>query len=146
MRRSTLHGEDGSILPLTMVYGAIALILILVTAASTSLYIERKRLLTVADGAALAAAEAFPLDTVAVESDELRPVLAPDVVDTAVREYLASAPHAHFEDLTITTATSEDGHSATVSLSAFWRPPMLAVVLPSGVPLEVTAVARSVFW
>lgn len=129
-----------------MLFGAIALVLILVTAASTSLYLERKRLLTLADGAALAAAEAFPLDTVAVGAEELRPVLTPDQVERAVREYLASAPHEPFEDLTVTTATSEDGHSATVSLGAFWRPPMLAAVLPSGVPLEVTAVARSVFW
>ncbi|HYI33379.1 MAG TPA: pilus assembly protein TadG-related protein [Glaciibacter sp.] len=133
-------------LPLSMVYGALGLVLILAAVAATSLYLERKRLFTLADGAALAGAEAFALETVVVEPDTLRPALTPDAVETAVREYLASAPHEPFEDLTVTEATSADGQSATVSLSAQWRPPMLVLVLPSGIPLEVTAVARSVFW
>lgn len=138
--------EEGSILPLSMVYGALALVLILVAVAATSLYLERKRLLTVADGAALAGAEAFTLDAVTVESGEVRPMLSPDAVDAAVRDYIGSAQHARFDSLTVTSATSLDGQSATVSLSAVWRPPVLAVILPSGVPLHVTAVARSVFW
>jgi uncharacterized membrane protein len=146
MKRLTKRGDEGSILPLTMVYGALAFMLILVTMAATSLYLERKRLFTLADGAALAGAEAFPLDTVVLGSDILRPALTSDAVELAAREYLASAPHEPFEGLTITEAMSTDGQSATVTLSAFWRPPMLVLVLPSGIPLEVTSVARSVFW
>jgi uncharacterized membrane protein len=129
-----------------MVFGALAFMLILVTVAATSLYLERKRLFTLADGAALAGAEAFPLDTVAIESENLRPALTSEAVELAAREYLASAPRERFEALTVTEAMSADGQSATVSLSAFWRPPILVLVLPSGVPLEVTSVARSVFW
>lgn len=136
--------EDGSILPLTLVYGALALALILVTVAATSLYLERKRLFTLADGAALAGAEAFSLEAVIVEPDVLRPALTSEAVEVAVREYLASAPQERFEDLTVTHVSSADGRSATVSLSSTWRPPMLVLVLPSGIPLEVTAVARSV--
>jgi len=139
-----LRREDGSILPLTMVYGALALVLILVTVAATSLYLERKRLFTLADGAALAGAEAFSLEAVVVEPDVLRPALTSEAVEVAVREYLASAPQERFEDLTVTDVSSADGRSATVSLSSQWRPPMLVLVLPSGIPLEVTAVARSV--
>jgi uncharacterized membrane protein len=141
-----LRREEGSMLPLTMVYGALALVLVLAAVAATSLYLERKRLFTLADGAALAGAEAFALEAVVVEPDGLRPALTPEAVDIAVREYLASASHEPFEDLTVTEVTSADGQSATVSLSAHWRPPMLVLVLPSGIPLEVTAVARSVFW
>ncbi len=141
-----LRREDGSTLPLTIAYGMLALLLILVAVAATSVYLERKRLLTLADGAALAGAEAFPLDTVAVDSGELRPALTADAVEREVRDYLDSAPHASFEGLAVTEATSVDGQSATVSLSAFWRPPVVTWVLPTGIPLSVTVVARSVFW
>lgn len=139
-----LRREEGSILPLTMVYGALALVLILVTVAATSLYLERKRLFTLADGAALAGAEAFALETVVVEPDALRPALSSEAVGVAVRGYLASAPQERFEHLTVTSVSSADGQSATVSLSSRWRPPMLVLVLPSGITLEVTSVARSV--
>ncbi len=132
-------------LPLTMVYGALALMLILVAVAATSLYLERKRLFTLADGAALAGAEAFALEAVIVEPARIRPTLTPQAVEIAVRHYVASAPHERFEDLAITEVTSVDGQSATVTLRAEWRPPILVLVLPSGIPLEVTAVARSVF-
>lgn len=132
-------------LPLTMAYGVLALVLILVAVAATSLYLERKRLFTLADGAALAGAEAFALESVVVEPDALRPALTAEAAEIAVRDYLASAPHETFEELTVTEVTVADGQSATVSLSAQWRPPMLVPVLPSGIQLEVTAVARSVF-
>ncbi|MGO4692359.1 pilus assembly protein TadG-related protein [Glaciibacter sp. 2TAF33] len=146
MRRC--DSEEGSTLLLTIFYGFLALVLVLVVVAATSLYLERKRLLTLADGAALAGAEAFPLESVAPASGTgvLKPALSPAEVDAAVRDYLESAPNAGFEGLTVVRATSVDGQSATVSLSAYWRPPVLTLVLPAGVPLGVTAVARSVFW
>ncbi|WP_233279323.1 pilus assembly protein TadG-related protein, partial [Microterricola pindariensis] len=59
--RGRLRGEEGSSLVLTVFYGAFALALILIVVAATSLSLERKRLLSVADGAALAGAEAFEL-------------------------------------------------------------------------------------
>lgn len=142
-------GEKGSTLILTIFYGFLALLLILVVVAATSLYLERKRLLTLADGAALAGAEAFDLGAMAVTVDgsgaELRPSLSSAGVRTAVEEFLAATPDGRMEGLRVSGAASVDGQSATVSLSAYWRPPVLAVLLPAGVPLEVTAVARSVF-
>ena len=147
VRRRGLNArdDDGSMLLLTMCYACISLALILVVVAATSLYLERKRLFTLADGAALAAAEAFALDSVEVSATGAAPVLRSSDVAAAVRDYLAAAPHAGFDGLTVSRAASVDGRSATVSLSATWRPPVLAFVLPAGVPLEVTAVARSVF-
>ena len=144
--RRILGDEDGSTLLLTIFYGCLALVLILVVVAATSLYLERKRLFTLADGAALVGAEAFELDAVAINAHELRPELSSADVAVAVEDYLASAPHGAFEGLTVTQAESIDGRSATVSLTAYWRPPVLTLVLPAGVPLDVTAVARSVFW
>jgi hypothetical protein len=138
--------EDGSILLLTILYGIVALVLVLVAVASTSLYLERKRLLTLADGAALAGAEAFELGTVVVDGGEVRTTLTPAAVERAARDYLAAAPHAAFDGLALTRATTIDGQSATVSLSASWRPPVLVLLLPSGIDLSVTSAARSVFW
>jgi uncharacterized membrane protein len=141
--------DTGSTLLLTIFYGFLALVVILLVVAASSLYLERKRLLTLADGAALAAAEAYSLDAVTVTPDgstvPLRTGLDSSAVRGAADAYLAAAPHATLEDLTVTRATSSDGRSATVSLSAYWRPPVLTLLLPAGVPLEVTAVARSVF-
>jgi hypothetical protein len=68
-----------------MVYGALAFMLILVTVAATSLYLERKRLFTLADGRRARGAEAFPLDTVAIESD---------TSDRRSRRTRLSSPHA----------------------------------------------------
>ena len=141
--------EEGSTLILTIFYGFLALLLILVVVAATSLYLERKRLLTLADGAALAGAEAFDLGAMTVTADGagagLRPSLSSAGVRAAAEEYLAATPPGRMEGLSVSGAASGDGQSATVSLSAYWRPPVLAVLLPEGVPLEVTAVARSVF-
>lgn len=144
--RTRKPGDDeGSTLLLTIFFACLSLALILVVVAATSLYLERKRLFTLADGAALAAAESFALDAVDITGTETRPMLRSAEVAAAARRYLASAPHPAFDGLELSRAISVDGRSATVSLGARWRPPALALILPAGVPLEVTAIARSVF-
>jgi len=141
--------EGGSTLVLTIFYAFLALVLILVVVAASSLYLERKRLLTLADGAALAGAESFSLDAVGVTDDPAgpvpRPVLRSDEVRAAAEDYLAAAPHGGVDEVELTGAGSTDGQSATVALGSVWHPPVLVFFLPEGVPLEVTAVARSVF-
>jgi uncharacterized membrane protein len=136
--------EDGSTMPLTISFGALSLALILLVVSATSLYLERKRLFTLADGAALVGAEAFPLDAVGATSRGYRPTLRTPDVATAVNGYLRQAP-SDFNSLTVDRAETVDGRSATVSLSAQWRPPVLSVFVPGGLRLEVTSVARSVF-
>lgn len=136
--------EEGSTLLLTIFYGFLSLVLVLVVVAATSLYLERKRLFTVADGAALVGAEAFDLTSVSVTPDGPRASLQGAEVASAVDSYLASIPTG-LDSLTVEEATSVDGRSATVSLSAYWRPPIVALLLPEGIRIEVTSVARSVF-
>ncbi len=141
--------EEGSTLVLTIFYAFLALVLILVVVAASSLYLDHKRLLTLADGAALAGAESFSLDAVGVTADRSgpvpRPVLRSDEVRAAAEDYLATAPHGGVDAVELTGAGSADGQSASVTLGAVWRPPVLVFFLPEGVPLEVSAVARSVF-
>lgn len=137
-------GEGGSILPLIIFYGILSLVLILVVVAATSLYLERKRLFTVADGAALVGAEAFDLDAVVVEADGPRIVLRTEDVAAAVDEYVETHAPATLEDIRVERAETADGSSATVQLSAYWRPPVVVLFAPDGLRLDATVVARAV--
>lgn len=144
-RAPGLRADRGSILPLVLGYGVIALVLVLVVTAATSLYVEKKRLFTLADGAALVGAEAFELADVVVARGEVRPVLEPAAVHEAVGDYLTDARIEAFEALRLEEATTPDGLSARVTVSATWRPPVVTLFLPEGLRIEATATARSVF-
>lgn len=140
-----MRRDDGSTLPLTIFFGMLALLVVLMAVAATSLYLERKRLFTLADGAALVGAEAFELDEVLATASGYRPTLESGDVSAAVSDYLATTPTAELEGLHLERAETVDGRSATVELSAYWRPPVLTLLVPDGLRIEVTAVARSVF-
>jgi hypothetical protein len=143
MRR--LRDDDGSTLPLVAAFGALGLALVLVAAAASSLYLERKQLFTLADGAALVGAEAFDLSDVGVVDGRPDVVLDPADVHRDVSGFLASMPNGGFEALVLEQATTPDGDSATVTLSAVWRPPIVTVFFPDGLRIEATATARAVF-
>lgn len=147
-RRATvaarLVADDGSTLPLVIVYGVIALMLVLVVAAASSLYLERKRLFTLADGAALVGAESFGLDDVDMVGGALIPRLDPAEVDAAVTAYVAGQPIGDDDGLAIDVATTPDGRSATVTVSADWAPPVLDGFLPPLLRVDATATARAV--
>lgn len=143
-RRIDLRDEEGSTLPLTIFYGFLSLVLVLLVVSATSLYLERKRLFTLADGAALVGAEAFDLAAVQPTAAGFRPTLETADVAAAVTAYVAGHPAA-FAALAVDRAETVDGRSATVELSATWHPPVLSVLVPEGLRIEVTAVARSVF-
>ena len=138
--------DTGSTLLLTIFYGAMALVVVLLVVAATSLYLERKRLFTLADGAALVGAEAFELSDVTVTDGSPHVRLDSARVGISVEEYVASNPLSSLDDLHIDDASSPDGTSANVTLSAYWRPPVLSLLVPEGLRIEVTAVARSVFF
>ena len=138
--------ESGSTLPLTMFFGSLCLLLVLLVVAATSLYVERKRLFTAADAAALAGAEAFELSDLQPAPDgSLRPRLASQNVTAAVVSYLRDDVKHDFESLRITEASTRDGTSATVTLTARWKPPVLALLVPDGMPLSATSTSRAVF-
>lgn len=137
--------EDGSTLLLTIFYGALCLTVILVVAATTSLYLERKRLFSLADAAALVGAEAFALSSVSLDEGEPTITLRSPEVRAAVTEFVTDNPLGPFDGLTLEEAASLDGRSASVTISSAWRPPLLTLFVTDGIRLEVTAVARSVF-
>ena len=145
MTRPALRDDEGSTLPLTIFYGFLSLVLVLLVVAATSLYLERKRLFTLADGAALVGAESFALTDVRSTATGFRPELRSAEVAAAVDDYLEQSPHDAFTALAVERAETVDGRSATVQLSAYWRPPVVSLLVPEGLRIEVTAVARSVF-
>ena len=136
--------EAGSTLLLTIFYCFLGLSIVLVVVSATTLYLERKRLFTVADGAALAAAEAWSLETVRLDGDRLAIELDPVDVRAAAAEYLAAAA-TDLDDVELVRATSVDGRTATVTLRSTWEAPLHTELVPLSVPVEVTVTARSVF-
>ncbi|WP_350349564.1 pilus assembly protein TadG-related protein [Agromyces sp. G08B096] len=143
-RSDRVADEEGSTLPLVIFFGVLAIVLIVVVVASTSLYLERKRLFTVADGAALAASEVWSLETVRVDGDAFAFDLDDEAVHDAAAAYLADAA-TELDDVELVHAGSTDGRTATVTLRTVWRVPIANDLLPVEVPIEVTATARSVF-
>lgn len=136
--------DTGSTLPLAIFYGFVSLSLIAVVVGSTSLYIERKRLLTIADGASLAGAEAFALSEVHVDGRTIRVKLSNQQVRDAAIAYVRDA-QSTISDVQLVSATSPDGVSARVRLSSQWQPPLLSELIDWSLRIEVTSTARSVF-
>ena len=130
---------------LTAFFAMLALLLILLVVAATSLYLERKRLFTLADAAALVAAESFELDAVARTPAGYRPVLTTSQVRAAAEEFLDAFPHDSFDVVELVRAESLDGRSATIELATYWRPPVVTLLVPDGLRIQVTVRARSVF-
>lgn len=141
--RSLARDDDGSTLLLTIAYGALALALIVVVVAATALLVERRRLFTLADGAALHAAEAFALEQVAFDGEHASPQLADAAVEEAAAAWLMSAP-TELDDVALVAARSLDAQTAEVTVAAAWRPPIVSLLLPDGIRLDVTVTARSV--
>ncbi|KQM15519.1 hypothetical protein ASF83_06020 [Plantibacter sp. Leaf171] len=142
-----LRTDDGSTILLTIGFAAVTLAVVLVGIAATSLYVEHKRLLGLADRLAATAAESFSIDDVVMLPDgSFRPVLDDAAVASSARATLAAEGPGTLTGVEILEAVTPDGRGAEVSLASEWRPPMLTLFVPTGVRIEATASARSVFW
>lgn len=131
-----LDDDRGSVVPLTIGYAVLALVLVLVCANATSLYLAQKRLDALADAAALAAADAFTLTV-----EEGRP--RADLTDADVRAPAQEMVDAAGEGARVVSAAAPDGVSARVTVASSWHPPMLTLFVPGGVELAATATSRN---
>lgn len=134
--RAATGGEDGSVLPLTLGYAALALIAVLVCVDATSLYLGQKRLDGLADSAALAGADGFTLSLVDGEP-------AAVLTDAAVRAQAEALMSEVGGDAVLVDAGTPDGVSSRVTVAQEWRPPVLTLFVPDGVALEATATSRT---
>jgi hypothetical protein len=140
MRR--LNDDRGSVLLLIIGTTTLALALIVGVMDATSLYLERKRLFTIADGAALVAAESFDPRLGLVAG---RPQLSDSSVRAATTDYLghlsSQARHGAF----LETTDTPDARTAEVTMRVLWHPPVISVFVPAGISLTVTARARTMY-
>lgn len=144
--------EDGQIMLLSIVYGLVALTLVLVVVSVSSVYLERKRLLALADAVAADAADTVDEDSYfgGERPQEVAIPLTDDSVQQAAADYLEAAPRAvvDFDELAIASPTgTPDGTTAQVSLAAVVRPPVVTWVLrpwQDGFVVTVTTSAEAV--
>jgi uncharacterized membrane protein len=128
--------DEGSVLILTLGYGVLAIAVILVCIAATSLYLAQKQLDAVADAAALAAADGFDLSVV-----EGEPVAT--LTDAGVEREAEAMVGQVGTGARLVSATTPDGVSARVTIAGEWHPPIVTVFVPEGVALEATATSRT---
>jgi hypothetical protein len=134
--RQLRDDEVGSVLPLTIGYAVLALVLVLVCVNATSLYLAQKRLDALADSAALAAADGFTLTV--VDGEARADLTDADVVGPAREMVDAVGGGAE-----LVSATAPDGMSARVTVAGTWHPPVLTLFVPDGVLLSATATSRN---
>ena len=137
--------DEGSVMLMALFAGLLCLIVVLGVTVATSLYIERKRLFTVADGAASAAAEAFTLEDVALVNGKPTVHLSDVQVQAEAQRYQATIAQPGSLPLGLLSGTANDGRSATVVIQGEWKPPVVSMFFPQGMQLTVTATARTIF-
>ncbi|MFD1211007.1 pilus assembly protein TadG-related protein [Arthrobacter sp. GCM10027362] len=137
--------EDGQVLLLTIGLAALCLLVATVVMAASAVYLEHKKLLSLADSAALAAADTFSLGDVEDASGAPLPALDDAGVRRAARQYLAETGAAErFSRLAVGPDTgSPESRTAHVSLSAVVHPPVVNFLVPAGLPISASSDARS---
>lgn len=144
-RRRGGTAENGQVLLLTIGLVVLCLLVATVVMAASAVYLEHKKLLSLADGAALAAADTFSLADVEDDSGVPLPALDDVAVRRAAQRYLADTGAAgRFNALAVEPETgSPEGRTAHVSLSAVVHPPVVNFLLPAGLPVSAVSDARS---
>ena len=141
--RST-GGETGQTLILVIGYVAIALLAVSATLAATAVNTEAGRLLSVADGAVVAAADSFSVSGDG-EDAALDLVLSDAAVGAAAAAYVGdTGAQARFDGFAVLLAVADgDGTTARVRLGATVRPPIVGWFVPDGIPIAVESSART---
>jgi len=131
-----LRDETGSLLPLVIGYGALTAVLMVTTIDLASLSLAQRGLDAVAEAAALAAADSF---TLSVTDGVPLAVLSPSGVSRGAAALIAETPG----EAALVESSTPDGASAVVTVETRWRPPLFSSVVPAGVTLRSTAIART---
>jgi len=136
--------EDGHIMVLLIGYVLLSLLLMTVVAAGSSLYLGHKKLLSTADGAALAAADTFILNA-GNHGPDPGTLLTGQGVTAAALAYLESneSPKS-LSDVRLAAGTgTPDGRTAQVNLTGTVHPWFINILVPDGIAMTVTGTARA---
>jgi hypothetical protein len=124
-------------------YVLLALLLVTVVAAASSLYIGQKKLLSAADGAALAAADTFNLGD-GGSGGPTALLTGPRVVGAAQNYLNRNNTYASIPGLQIGAGTgTPDGRTARVTLTGVVHPLFINILIPDGIAVTVTSSARA---
>ena len=137
------HDESGQSMILIIGMVAIALLVISVVLAATSVNAQARKLLSVADGAVAAAADNFELNADGAQEATLQ--LNPARVRAAASKYIADVgAGSQFGNLHIISASVQgDTLTAHLKLGAVVHPPIIGWIVPAGVSISVEAKART---
>lgn len=135
--------ERGSILPL--IAGALFLTLAIVfgVSASSSLLIERSRLFTLADGAAVAAAQGFSPRNVTRSTGGALVFMTDADARRVATEYLQRVGPGRLRDLRLDLVTMSGSDVVEVQLSSLWSPPIVSDYFPVSLRIDVSAQAQT---
>ena len=147
-QRLTGSSDDGQIMLLIIFYAVIALALATVVVSASAVHLERKRLLEVADGAALNAAD--EVDAAGYFGEGVEPGSVPlsdSSVRSSVDDYLSDRDaYADFTALAVGAQTgTSDGRTAEVTLYSTVTPPLIGWAIEAfsgGITLHATSTAR----
>jgi uncharacterized membrane protein len=145
------RGDGGSVLLLTIGYAVVALLVVTIVAGASSVYLQRKQLLAVADAAALDAADAVDRPGYYAALDAGRDLTAVPLTDATVRDaanvVVTASPAAARTGARVASGTgTPDGATAVVVLVGRARLPVVSPVLETwsgGIPLAVRAEATA---
>lgn len=141
-----IKSSDGSIMPMVILFTVLSIAFIITVTNASSLYLEKKRILSVADGGSLAAAEGFDLSQLSYNNGSLKQVLSNDKVGEILQEYASRvARKERLDDLRIESFYS-DGSGVGVTLSAHWTPPLLSALFPNSMRISASSYARGRFF
>jgi uncharacterized membrane protein len=137
--------EEGQMIVLIIGYVLLALLVTTMVVGISSVYLEHKRLLSLADGASLAAADSYTLGEVGTAGGGPSATLNSARVRNVASDFISRTPASQrFDELTVASATgTPDGSTAVVVLSAAVHPPVVNFLIPDGIRIEATSTARS---
>jgi uncharacterized membrane protein len=136
--------EDGQVTVLILGFVLLSLLLASVVMGASAIYLERKKLLSLADGAALAAADSYTVGDIGGSTTPSTSLVDARVLAATVSYLEASNAFSRHDQLAVAAGTgSEPGGTAVVVLTAMAHPPMISFLLPEGILIEARSTARS---
>ena len=135
--------ERGSMMPLLGGAAVLLLVMVIGVAGATSLLVERQRLYSLADGAAIYASENFDPAQVSRVGSRSRAPLTSSRVQQSAKEFLQRVGSEDLDSVRLESARTPDGWHAEVTLSSLWSPPVVSEFLPEVLRLRVDARAQT---
>ena len=135
--------ERGSMMPLLGGAAVLLLVMVIGVAGATSLLVERQRLFSLADGAAIYASENFDPAQVSRVGSRSRAQLTSGRVQQSAREFLQRVGSEDLDSVRLESARAPDGWHAEVTLSSLWAPPVVSEFFPYVLRLRVDARAQT---